>query len=154
MERRKFLRLSVVTAALLPLGVFAKDYRAEKPEAWTAKHVDEAIRGLYGDIEPVKSDDVKIKLPKVAASGSAVPVGVKSDIDAKSVAMFQDSNPESAVAVWSVPQNGIVDYFLKLKLKKREDGKPTTITVVIEGLDGKFYTNSKSLVVAGGGCDT
>jgi len=42
---------------------------------------------------------VSIKAPKLAENGGKIPVVVKSDIDAKSVALFQDVNPRSAVAV-------------------------------------------------------
>ncbi len=103
MDRRKFLGLSIATMALTPMAINAIDFRKEKPDAWTAKTVDDAIKALYGDIKPADSDKITLKAPKVASNGGAIPIGVKTDIDAKSVALFQNVNPESAVIVWTVP---------------------------------------------------
>jgi sulfur-oxidizing protein SoxY len=148
MDRRKFLGLSIATMALTPMAINAIDFRKEKPDAWTAKTVDDAIKALYGDIKPADSDKIKIKAPKVASNGGSIPIGVKTDIDAKSIALFQNVNPESAVIVWTVPENGIADYSVKIKMKT--SGK---VTVVVEGKDGKFYTASKDMEVALGGCE-
>jgi sulfur-oxidizing protein SoxY len=150
MNRRKFLTLSLVTAAALPVGAWATDYRAEKPAAWTAKTVDDAIKALYGDVELIESKEIIFKVPNVSSSGSQVPVTITTNIDAKTVALFQNSNPESAVAVWTVPENGIIDYKLKLKIKTLADGSPSVVTVVVQGNDGIFYTTHASVVVRGG----
>jgi len=148
MNRREFLGLGLAVVTLAPVAVRAVDFRKEKPDAWTAKTVDDAIKALYGDIKPEESDKITLKTPKVASNGGAIPVTVKSDIDAKSVAMFQDANPESTVIVWTVPDVGIVDYSTKIKMKS--SGK---VTVVVEGKDGKFYKKTNSLEVALGGCE-
>ena len=147
MERRKFLGLGLTAAAVLPVALSAKDFRAEKPATWTAHKVDEAIKALYGDITPVE-EGVKVDAPKVASNGGAVPVKVKSDIPAKTVAVFQDANPEATVAVFDLSEGGIIDYAIQIKMKGSG-----TITVVVEGTDGKFYVGKKSLEVALGGCE-
>ena len=156
MERRKFLGLGVLALAALPAtlsAISAIDFRTTKPDTWTAKKLDPAIKALFGDIKPI-AEGVKVNVPAVASSGGAVPVTIKSDIAAKTVAVFQDMNPESTVAVFNVPEEGIVDYFMKIKLKATdENGGKGTVTVIVEGLDGKFYIGSKSLDVAKGGCE-
>lgn len=147
MDRRKFLNLSVFAMVAVPAGLSAVDFRETKPDTWTAKTVEDAIKAQYGDIKAEESG-VKVKAPTVAANGGAVPVTVKSDISAKTVAIFQDANPEAAVAVFTVAEGGIVNYTLKIKMKAT--GK---ITAVVEGTDGKFYMGSQSLEVAKGGCE-
>ena len=107
----------------------------------------ESIKALYGDIKP-EEKGVTVKAPKVASNGGAIPVTVKSDIAAKTVAVFQDANPEATVCVFSVPEGGIVDYMMKIKMKA--SGK---VTAIVEGTDGKFYVGSQSLEVALGGCE-
>lgn len=149
MNRRKFLTLSAAAALMLPIAALATDYRAEKSDTWKAKTVDEAVKALYGDVTLIESSDVHIKAPKVATG--AVPVRIQTNIKAKSVAFFQDVNPESAVGVWSVPEDGIVDYHLKIKL--RQSDKPAVLSVIVEGLDGKFYTAHTSVTVAGATCE-
>ncbi len=148
MNRRKFLGLSLAAVALAPATLSAVDFRKEKPDAWTAHSVEDAIKALYGDVKPEASDKITVKTPKVASNGGAVPVTIRSDIEAKTVTLLQDVNPESTVATWTVPEGGVVDYSVKIKMKG--SGK---VTVVIEGKDGKFYTASNELEVALGGCE-
>jgi len=147
MDRRKFLSLSMVAAVAVTSSLSAIDFRATKPDTWTAHTVADGIKALYGDIK-LEEKGVTVKAPKVASNGGAIPVTIKSDIAAKTVALFQDANPESAVAVFTVVEGGIVNYMTKIKMKA--SGK---ITVVVEGTDGKFYTGSQSLEVALGGCE-
>jgi len=157
MNRREFLGLGVMAVAAMPAILSAAgsiDFRVKKPDTWTAKNVDAAIKALYGDIKP-EEKGIRIKVPKVASNGGAVPVTIKSDIaNAKTVAVFQNMNPESAVAVFNVPEGGIVDYFLKIKLKATdENGGNGVITAIVETTDGKFHIGKQSLQVAKGGCE-
>jgi len=146
MDRRKFLGLGLAAVALAPITVSALDFRKEKPDAWKAEKTEEAIKALYGEIK-VEETGVKIKAPKLAENGGKIPVVIKSDIEAKSVALFQDANPRSAVAVWTVPEGGIVDYAVTMKMKG--SGK---ITAIVEGKDGKFYSKVLPIEVSKGGC--
>ena len=148
MDRRKFLGLGLTAVVLAPMTASALDFRKEKPKAWTAHKVDEAVKALYGDVKLVESDKISLKTPKIASNGGAVPISIESDIEAKTVTLLQDVNPESAVATWSVPDGGMVNFSLKIKMKG--SGK---VVAVIEGKDGKFYTASKSMEVALGGCE-
>lgn len=148
MQRRKFLSLgAIAAAAMVPASLVAEDYRATKPDVWTSHTVDDSIKKLYGSNTFI-AEGVKLTAPDVASNGGAIPVDITSDIPAKSVAIFQDANPESAVAVFTVREGGIVDYSIKMKMKASG-----TITVVLEGRDGKLYSASKTLDVALGGCE-
>ena len=151
MERRKFLSLSglAAVAAVVP-AAHAEDYRTTRPTVWTAHTVDDAVMAMYGKKVTTESG-VTVTMPDVAANGGAVPVNIKSSIDAKSVALFQNANPEAAVAAFTVHENSIVNYDLKIKLKS--DGTPITVTAIVEGKDGKLYSGVKTLTVALGGCE-
>ena len=141
------MSLSMVAAAVLPASLSAIDWRAAKPDTWTAHNVADSIKALYGDIKP-EEKGVTVKAPKVASNGGAIPVTVKSDIAAKTVAVFQDANPEATVCVFDVQEGGIIDYMMKIKMKKSG-----TITAIVEGTDGKFYVGKVTLEVALGGCE-
>jgi sulfur-oxidizing protein SoxY len=148
MDRRKFLGLGMTALALVPVtSLQAFDFRKEKPDAWKAHTVEDAIKALYGKT-PTESKDVSLTVPEVASNGGAVPVKIKTSIDAKTVALFQDVNPESAVAVWTIPEAGIINYATKIKMKKSG-----SIIVVVEDKKGNLYTTKKSLEVALGGCE-
>ena len=156
MNRRNFMGFGVLAMATLPavLSAFESiDFRKTKPDVWKAKTVDDAIKALYGDIKP-EEKGVKVKAPKVASNGGAVPVTVKSDIPAKTVAFLQNMDPESAVVVWNVPEDAVIDYFMKIKLKATdENGGNGELTAIVEGKDGKFYIGKTKLQVAKGGCE-
>ena len=158
MERRKFLSMTLGALALatVPASVRAEDYRKSKPTVWTAHTVEDGIKNLYGSTTLIESG-VKLKAAgesfdsgkkAVASSGGAIPVDFSTEIPAKSIAVFQDANPESAVCVYTVSKYSVNDYSIKIKM-----GKPGTITVVVEGLDGKLYAAKQTLDVALGGCE-
>lgn len=139
--------LSLVAVAAMTVSLSATDYRVDKPDAWTAQDVPTAIKALYGEITPTEGE-IKLKAPKVASNGGAIPVSVKTDIPAKSVAIFQDANPEATVAVFTVPEGANADFSMKIKMKKSG-----SITAIVEGTDGKFYSKKITLEVALGGCE-
>jgi len=147
MKRRSFLRMSIAALMALPMMVLGRDFRQEKPDAWTAKSVDDAVKKLYGDITP-EEKGIKLKTPEVANNGGQIPIGIKSNIPAKTVAIFQDANPEALVGVYDVMEGQPVDYLVKIKMKKTG-----TVTVILEGVDGKFYSAKSSFKVALGGCE-
>jgi sulfur-oxidizing protein SoxY len=149
MNRRNFLSyvgLGVLAAAFVPASLSAIDFRSTMPKVWSATKVDAAVKELFGAATPTQGS-VKLKAPDIAENGLVVPITVESDLDAKTVAIFQDANPESTVAVFTVPENGIVDYDIRIKM-----AKTGTVSVVVETKDGKLYTDSKLVKVTKGGC--
>jgi sulfur-oxidizing protein SoxY len=152
MKRRNFLSFGALAAlaAMVPAQLSAEDYRATRPDVWTSHTVDDSIKKLYGTTAAVESG-VTLTVPEIAANGGSVPISVASDIDARSVAVFQDANPESAVAVFTVHENSIINFDLKIKL--RSDGTPIAITAIVEAKDGKLYSAKKTLIVPNGTCD-
>lgn len=149
MERRKFIGFGIfaAAAALVPGTLSAEDYRKTKPDAWKAHTIEDAIVKMYGTSTTIEQG-VTLTAPDVAANGGAVPVDFSSDIAAKSVAVFQNANPEAAVCAFTLNENSIIDFSIKMKLKQSG-----TIVVVVEGMDGKLYSAKKTLSVALGGCE-
>lgn len=150
MNRRNFLNFagSLVAISVIPMGLKAEDYRKLKPLVWEAHTIDDATKAMYGLKEVIESDQVKISVPKINSSGAAVPVKFETSIDAKTVALFQDANPESAVAVYEVNKYDLKKY--EVKIKMAESG---TIMVLVEGKDGKIYMAKATTEVAAGGCE-
>ena len=147
MTKRKFLGLGlgVAAAAMIPSSLSAVDFRATKPKAFSAKKVDEALTDLFGT-SSVTEADVKIKAPDIAENGAVIPVTVSSKLKGKTVAIFQDANPEATVAVFTVPENGIIEYSIRIRM-----GKTGKVTAVVD-VDGKLYSASKTVKVTMGGC--
>jgi len=150
MNRRNFLSFAggMVALSVVPMNLGAEDYRKLKPKVWEAHTIDDAIKALYGAKTPIESDKIKLKVPKINSSGGAVPVKFETSLDAKTVALFQDANPESAVAVFEVNKYDLKKYQVKIKM-----GKSGTIMVLVEANDGKIYMTKVNTEVAAGGCE-
>ena len=149
MKRRQFLSMTLgaVALAAVPASVRAEDFRKSKPTVWTAKSVDDAIKAMYGS-SALTMGGVKLTAPDVASNGGAIPVSFSTDKDVKTIAVFQDANPEAAVLVIEPNKYSINKYAIKIKM-----AKSGTITIVAEGKDGKLYAAKKTLDVALGGCE-
>lgn len=151
MERRKFLSytLGALALAVVPASVRAEDFRKTKPKIWTAHTVDESIKAMFGSNKLVDNGSVFVKTQDVASNGGAIPIEFGAKTSIKTIALFQDANPEAAVCAYSINKNSVADYF-SVKIKMQKSG---TVTVVAEGTDGKLYVARKSLEVALGGCE-
>ena len=150
MNRRNFLSLgisAVAVATVIPSNLSAVDFRATKPKAWDATTTKEAIKSLYGTSNTTPSG-VKLKAPEIAENGAVIPLTISSKMkDVKTVSLFQDANPESAVAVFTVPDNGIVEYSVRIKMQKTGN-----VTAIVATKDGKLYSAAKLVKVTKGGC--
>ena len=151
MNRRKFLGLGLglgAVAMTLPTTLSAVNFRETKTSAFEGPKshtVDEAMTELFGTSKTTVGK-VKLKAPDIAENGAVVPLQISSKLAGKTVAVFQDANPESLVAVFTVPSNGIIDYKLRIKL-----AKTGTVTVVVQ--DGStLFSASKMVKVTAGGC--
>ena len=147
MNRRNFfsLGLGVVAISMAPSTLSAINFRDTMPKAWTASKVEEGMKEVFGSSTTVNSK-VKLKAPDIAENGAVIPLTVSSKLAGSKVAIFQDANPESTVAVFTVPKGGIIDYSVRIKM-----AKTGTISAVVES-NGKLYAASKLVKVTIGGC--
>ena len=148
MQRRKFLSIGALSAVatLLPSSVSATDFRVEAPASWEEEGSVEAVKALFGDIKPIEGK-IKIKAPKLAENGGAVPIGMKSKVEVTTVALFQDANPRAAVVVFELGKGAKFDIKTKIKMRKTAN-----VTIVAKGIDGKFYSQIQKVEVSIGGC--
>lgn len=146
-NRRNFLGLGLgaLAVAAIPGRLSAIDFREANPKAWTATKVDEAVKEIFGSTATTEGS-IKLSAPDIAENGAVIPVSFETDLKATKIAVFQDANPESAVAVFTIPENAVIDYAIRIKL-----AKTGTVTVIAE-VDGKLYSASKLVKVTIGGC--
>ncbi len=149
MQRRKFLNLGATALAvsILPVSTLsAVDFRETSPQTWEKNSSQDAIKELFGSTEGI-SGVIKLKAPKLAENGASIPINIKSKVDLESIAVFQDANPRSAVAAFSVPEGGLVNFDLRIKMKQTSN-----VTVMGKGRDGKLYKTVQKVKVSIGGC--
>jgi sulfur-oxidizing protein SoxY len=137
MNRRHFLVLGL---CIFPYTaeVLAVDYRKHKPLAWKSSSINDAAMALYGREKFAtiqKSTDIELIVPKgIVRDPENIPITIRSTIKAKTLAIFQDANPKSLVAVFDISDESIIEYELNVKMEFKG-----TVFAVIEGLDGKLY---------------
>jgi sulfur-oxidizing protein SoxY len=114
------------------------DYRKLNPEAWKASSINEAAMALYGREKfstIQKSEQIELMVPTgIVKNREEIPITIRTAIKAKTVAIFQDANPESLVAVFHVHENSIIEYEFNMTMAFKG-----TVFAVIEGLDGRLY---------------
>ena len=147
MNRRNFLGLGLgaIAIAAIPGKLSAIDFRETKPKAWTATKVDEAIKEIFGTTAMTEGK-INLTAPDIAENGAVIPVSFDTELKATKIAVFQDANPESAVAVFNINEYSVADYAIRIKM-----AKTGTVTVVAEE-NGKLYSASKLVKVTIGGC--
>ena len=129
------LRRSIVTLSLLLCNLYAYN---NPDKVWKISDLNNATMALYGReafSHIQKSDRITITAPTAIAEDPLnVPIGIKSDIKAKSVAIFQDANPKSLTAIIDTNAQSIIDYEMNIIMERKG-----TVFVVIEGVDGQLY---------------
>lgn len=137
MKRRHFLALGLCVIPYMTQAL-AVDYRNSKPKAWRSSSINDAAMALYGREKFAtiqKSADIELIVPKaIVRDPSNIPITIRSNIKAKTVAVFQDANPKSLVAVFHISEDSIIAYEINIKMEFKG-----TIFAVLEGMDGKLY---------------
>jgi len=137
MKRRHFLAFGLCVIPYMTQAL-AVDYRKQKPAAWTSSSINEAAMALYGreKFSTIrKSAEIELMVPKgIVKDRENISVTIRSNIKAKTIALFQDGNPKSLVAVFDVEADSIVEYELNIRMEFKG-----TLFAVVEGLDRKLY---------------
>ena len=137
MKRRQFLALGLCAFPCI-VQASAVDYTKLNPKAWKASSINEAAMALYGrdKFSTIrKSSEIELIVPKgVVKNREEIPITIRSTMKAKTVAVFQDANPESLVTVFHLHENSIIEYEFTMRMAFKG-----TVFAVIEGTDGRLY---------------
>ena len=134
MHRRTFLTISTLSFITL----HAVNFRESKKEAWKMRNINDTMIKLYGKKQfssIKKSTYIELIAPKhLVENAYAIPITIKSNIQAKSIAVLQTANEQSLVAVFTVPKNGIINYTINIKMERKG-----TLFIVLETEDKQLY---------------
>lgn len=135
--------MAIGTGLLTPRVVFA----AWPKDAFEAKSVDTALKGLFGADQLQGSDKIKIKVPDIAENGAVVPVSVETDmsgVEAISIIAEKNGAPLTSSYNLGAGAEGYVATRIKL-------GKTSSVIAVVKS-GGKLYSAGKEVKVTIGGC--
>ena len=113
---------------------------------WSFATPERAITEIYGKTNYIENG-INIKLPSLSENLGSVPVTIQSSVDLESIAIFDNSNPSSTIAIFSIPQNGIINYSFRVKMRRI-----CHINIIAVGKDrhGNIYKTEKELIWGGG----
>lgn len=127
------------------------NYRRLKPKVWEALNIEEAIAELYGMIKNPIKDKINISGPESTYCYENIPIHISSDIDLESLAIFNDKIERPAIAIFSIPNNSIIDFNFGIKMFKT----CTDYSIVVIGKDrnGNVYkTSTKGRIACADAC--
>jgi len=117
---------------------YAVDYHKTHPQAWKATTLNDAAIALYGKkkFSTIKQTlNMELITPKALVKNpQQIPIRVRSNIPAKSVAIFIDKQDKALVAVFHKDNFEKIDLSVNIRLESKG-----TIFVVIESLTGVLY---------------
>ena len=116
----------------------AVDYHKTHPKAWKTSSINEAAIALYGKkkFSTIKqTPNMELITPKALVEDETqIPIRIRSNIPAKSVAIFVDRQDKALVAVFHRDNFEEIDLSLNIRLESKG-----TLFVVIESLTGVLY---------------
>jgi sulfur-oxidizing protein SoxY len=149
MQRREFITVltGILAAAMLPTSALAAALnKAWNKAAFEATKLDEATKNLNIGAETL-SKDIEIVAPDRAENGAVVQIEITSNIaNTESISVFVEHNPTPLIGIFNF-SNGALPFVIT-RIKMAED---SDVKVVVKA-DGKFYSNSKKVVVLENGC--
>ena len=129
---------SLIAVLSLVTALHAVDYHETHPQAWKATTLDEAAMALYGKekFSTIKQTlNMELITPKALVQDpQQIPIRIRSNIPAKSVAIFVDRQDYALVAVFHRDHFENIDLSLNIKMERKG-----TLFVVIESLTGVLY---------------
>ncbi len=152
MKRRVFLKGSLASgmvAVAVGAGVLSpRQVLAAWPkDAFEAKNVNDAMKGLLNtDLAPA-SDAIKLEAPDIAENGAVVPVKITASMDnVESITIIAEKNQTPLIASFNLAAG--TQGFVSTRIKM---GKTSNVIAVVKA-GGKVYSARKEVKVTIGGC--
>jgi sulfur-oxidizing protein SoxY len=134
--------VAISAGLLAPRTVLA----AWPKEAFESKTVADALKAVAGADTSAASGDITVKAPDIAENGAVVPVTVSTTLNAESISIFAEKNPNPLVATFNMGANTEGYVSTRIKMSKTSP----VIGVVKSG--GKLFSARKEVKVTIGGC--
>lgn len=148
-QRRLFLQAIAIGGTLLSTGLIAvrQAVAAWNETAFTAKNTNDALKALFGDVQPTANSAITLKAPDIAENGAVVPISVTTELpNVESISIIVTENPSPLAASFDLTPDTLADVSLRIKI-----GKTATVIAVVKA-DGKLYSTQKEVKVTIGGC--
>lgn len=116
-------------------------------DAFQAKSMPEAIKGVVGTDLSEPSGAIEIKAPDIAENGAVVPVTISSSLPGvESITVVVEKNGTPLAANFMLAKNAEPNVSTRLKM-----GQTSNVVAVVKA-GGKVYSARKEVKVTIGGC--
>lgn len=147
-SRRRFMGATGLLALAAALPATMQTAWAAVRSGFSADKLEDSIKSVFNTGAYEASDAVKMKSPEIAENGAVVPITVKYEGgQAKRIAVFVEQNPFPLAAMFDLPERGIGDVSVRLKM-----GESSMVHAVVEDRSGKVFGVAKEVKVTIGGC--
>lgn len=151
-NRRTFIKQSLAVSAYTSLIGGALLYSNNSQAAWVEQDfarasLTETLKRLYNDAVLTESEDIILKLPRIAENGAVVPVSVSSTLPkVTEISIFVAKNPTPLAATFKLSPD--IDPFVSARIKMAE----TCNVIAVVTSEGKLFKAKQEVQVTIGGC--
>lgn len=151
-NRREFIKklLTLCSAALTTAGSWLIPVKAMAlwpAENFNSGSLTDTLTRLFSDKKITDTDQIEIKIPKIAENGAVVPITVSSSLTGvKAVSILVEKNPVPLAARFELSTE--MDVFISARLKMAE----TCDVIVIAETEQALYRAKELVKVTIGGC--
>lgn len=152
MKRRVFLKGSLASgmvAVAVGAGLITpRQVLAAWPkEAFEAKNVNDAMKGIVGAELAPASDAIKLDAPDIAENGAVVPIKITAEMaNVESITIFAEKNQTPLIASFNF--SGNAQGYISTRIKM---GQTSNVIAVVKA-GGQLHSARKEVKVTIGGC--
>lgn len=150
--RRKFIQKTLRFAAYFASATGGLFNTVIANAAWPADNfketqLNDTLQQVFGRQKFIETDQIQVKLPKIAENGAVVPIIITSNLEkVETFTILAEKNPAPLVAQFALANETEPYVSARIKMAK------TSNVIVIAKAGDTYYSKRKAVKVTIGGC--
>ena len=150
--RRKFIQKTIKFTAYFATATSGLFNTIIAQAAWPAAifketQLDKTLQHLFGSQKFTETDQIQVKLPKIAENGAVVPIIITSELKKiETLTILVEKNPVPLITQFTL--SGESEAYVSARIKMAETSDVIVIAKVGEG----YYSKRQMVKVTIGGC--
>ncbi len=151
-SRRNFFKKTIGAAIYFSSITSGLFYSISAKAGWPSAYFRQnsyknALKELFGNQKLSKTENIELKLPKVAENGAVVPIVITSKINnTESITILADKNPVPLITQFTFAKTA--EPYVSARIKMAE----TSHVVVVVKAEDKYFFKKRKVKVTIGGC--
>jgi sulfur-oxidizing protein SoxY len=150
--RRKFIQKTIRFTAYVISATGGLFNTVIANAAWPADNfketqLNDTLQQVFGDQKFIETNQIQVKLPKIAENGAVVPIIITSNLEkVETFTILAEKNPAPLVAQFTLANE--TEAYVSARIKMAE----TSDIIVIAKADDIYYSKRIAVKVTIGGC--